>query len=252
MRYYRKFGIEFEFSSDIDELHDIIKIVIPSVYGPDSFKVYRKMKDSHNNRKWHLKQDPSTGCELATPVSTIKDLKKIQSVLTKLSKYDIEITNRDSVHIHICIEDVNPHNMIAAWLQIEPVILHCYPKSRQRNRYYCERLADKKPAYGRIANFFKDAEEIAKDHHASMSLYHYNSRKTVEFRLGEGTIDKSIVENFVKLYMLFCNYASNIDPIEVVCSKDLICESPRDLLYLLKIPYTGLKNFVTERYRQNI
>lgn len=250
MRYFRKFGVEFEFSTPLNEMRNILKYEIPKVYGPNSLIIKKSDLSSINNKQWHLKKDRSTECELTTPISKPSDIPKIKSVLNKISKHDIKITKYDSMHIHIEAEDIPFRNLIAAWLQIEPTIVKCYPKTRQTNKYYCERLANKKPPQGRIANFFEKAEDIALDHSSSMSLFHYSKRKTAEFRLGEGSCDATIMENFVKFYMLFCNYASEIDPIEIVCSKDITCYDIEDIFCVLKIPYMGMKNFFRERYME--
>ena len=70
-------SLTFEFSTNFDEVAEIVKPIIKKIYGKNKIKIKEENYPSNNNYKWHLKTDFSTECELATPVSTIEDLPKI-------------------------------------------------------------------------------------------------------------------------------------------------------------------------------
>ena len=250
--YFRKFGFELEFSSKFEYVKNIVQSIIPKIYGKKSLKIENGtcvLDDNFN--KWEFKFDGSTECELTTPISTIKDFPKIEKVVNELKTKKIDITKKDSVHVHMQANDVHYHNIIAAWIQIEQAIIKCFPKHRRNNETYCHKLIHGKN-YKKISDFFMKAESESSDHHAILSLNYYYDRKTVEFRIMEGNIDINTIKPWVKFCMLFLNYARDIDPVKIICDKQKPKTNIQDIIELLNIADEEVIEFLisrTKKYR---
>ena len=217
LKYGRRFGCEFEFTSEWDHIRPMAIAAIEKFYGDGHLVAKKSWFRSVDNDVWHLKTDASTGCELCTPVSTIKDLSKVCNVVRAIGK-DAVVSKQDSLHVHVGIPDVDPINVVIAWLLIERQIILCFPKHRQSNFDYCPRLLRYKGNKKNIATFYQDAASSASDHHSSMSTFRYGKNKTVEFRMCEGSIDRKTIMSWVKTCMSICEYAKNIDPIDELCA----------------------------------
>jgi hypothetical protein len=245
-KYFRKFGFELEFSTPIKKTKKIIKKIITKTYKRNMLDIEESYgSGAREYKKWELKLDGSTECELTTPISTIHNFKTITKILNELSQNKLEITNRDSVHVHMQANDVPKHNIIAAWILLEKVIMSCFPHHRRDNTY-CQKLINKR--YKKISDFFIDAEQESDDHHAILSLNYYSQRKTVEFRIMEGNLDPNDILPWVKFCMLFLNYAKNIDPIEIICNnKPKI--NINDIIDLLNIRDREVSDFLIRRQK---
>lgn len=243
--YFRKFGIELEFSTPLKEAQKSIKKIISKIYHKNKLIVSDVSSSSSTGyKKWELKFDGSTECELTTPISTPHSFKRITQVIDELSLGNLKLTNNDSVHIHMQADDVPKHNIIAAWILIEKTILKCFPTHRRDNGY-CQKLVAKK--YKKISDFFIDAEIEANAHHAIVSLNYYSQRKTVEFRMMEGNKNSNDILSWIKFCMTFLNYAKTIDPIEIVCDKEKPKLNIEELIQLLSIKDKEVINFLTRR-----
>jgi hypothetical protein len=218
--YFRRFGFELEFSTPFDEVKKIIKPLILRTYGPKMLSIDQLFNDSNNNhfKKWELKYDGSTECEITTPISIIKNFDKIEKVINIIKNKNVKISDKDSVHVHMQANDVPKHNIIAAWIQIEATLLNCFPKHR-RNNTYCEKLIGENEKKHKISDFFINTEEEAFNHHSIASLQYYDERKTVEFRMMEGNLNPNEIKQWVKFCMLFLNYAAKIDPVKIICEE---------------------------------
>jgi len=143
---------------------------------------------------------------------------------------------------------ITEHQLITAWLQIEKIIIKCFPKHR-RNNTYCYRLIHKKK-YRKISDLLIEAEKEAQDHHAIFSLCYYNTRKTVEFRIMEGNINIQDIQPWVKFCMLFLNYAQTIDPIQIICNTKQSIKNLQQLIKLLNIQDNEIIKFLKERKKK--
>lgn len=245
--YFRKFGFELEFSSKFDDVKGKARAIISKIYGKNKFKTEDDAFMAHTSfTKWIFKLDASTGCELTTPISRFNDFKKIEKVLGKLKELRLKITHSDSVHVHMQANDVPKHNIIAAWLQIEKGIMKCFPIHRRNNVTYCHKLIHGKK-YKKIADFFIDAEDESGAHHSILNLYYYDERKTIEFRLMEGNTNINLVRPWVKFCMLFLNYAKNIDPVKIICEKEKLKTTTKDIIELMNIEDSEVIAFLVER-----
>ena len=246
--YFRKFGFELEFSTPIEQTKKIVKKIMAKTYKINMI-LYETFNYSNTNtyKKWELKYDGSTECELTTPISTIHNFKRITKILNELKKNELKVTNKDSVHVHMQANDVPKHNIIAAWILMEKVILKCFPEHRRDNGY-CQKLINKK--YRKISDFFIDAENEANAHHAILSLNYYTQRKTVEFRVMEGNLNANDILPWVKFCMLFLNYAKTIDPVEIICNKNRPILKLKDIIEMLKIKDKQIIDFLIRREKQ--
>jgi len=212
----RKFGCEWEFSSEYDDMLKPVHSVIRSVYGRRYVYSRKDYHDSQKNKWWHLKTDSTTKTELCTPISTFKDMPKIKAVLRGLAKHSPEITDNDSFHVHVQASDVPLDRLLIAWLDIEHVVIKCFPAHR-RNNDYCERLISYDGNVRNIASFLEDARSSADSHHAIFSSAYYDERGTIEFRVGEGNVDWRIARNWILFCLSVIRYAEALDPIDVLC-----------------------------------
>jgi hypothetical protein len=234
--YFRKFGFELEFSTPFDDVAKIVKPLILRIYGPKMLSIDQLFNNSNNNhfKKWELKYDGSTECEITTPISTMKKFDDIEKVVTSIKNKNIQVTHKDSVHVHMQANDAPKHNIIAAWIQIEATLLNCFPKHR-RNNTYCEKLIGEKERKHKISDFFINAEEESFNHHSIVSLQYYDERKTVEFRMMEGNLNANEIKQWVKFCMLFLNYAAKIDPVQIICTEKKGKMKLDDMIELLRI-----------------
>ena len=95
----------------------------------------------------------------------------------------------------------------------------------------------------------KNQKKLSKRHNSDISLENYNYRKTIEFRLSEGTKNPDVVENWLKFYMLFLNYAENINFNKVLengSTKDI--KNIQDVISLLNIKSEKICNFLKKRF----
>lgn len=129
--YYYQFGCEFEFSTLYSEMMSRAK---KSIKQNSTKKLITRRNKHHyyqsnNNKTWHLKTDSSTECEICTPVSKFSNIQEICNVISCLE--DVDITKKDSFHIHCEVGDIPIPNIIVSWITIENIIFNCFPKHRR-------------------------------------------------------------------------------------------------------------------------
>ena len=245
-QYFRRFGFELEFSTQFDDVEAIIKQIIPKIYGKNKLIINSSYEICNEKfKKWELKRDGSTECELTTPISTSKDFTQLKNTLDEIKNKKIKVTRKDSVHVHMQADDVPKHNIIAAWIQIEPIILQFFPKHR-RNNSFCEKII-KNRKYQKISDFFIKAEAKSFNHHSIVSLNYYLQRETVEFRIMEGNTSFEDVKAWIKFLMIFLEYAKNIDPVEIICKKINKKMNIKKMIDLLNINDREVIDFLERR-----
>lgn len=210
----RKFGCEFEFSTELDECRDVFTTTI----GKHDLYFVDQYHSSVNNKKWHLKRDNTTESELATPVSTIGDLTEICGVIRKAAD-KLRVTSHDGFHVHVASGDVDERALVAAWLAMEDEVVSMFPRTRRANencirflarRYGAYNVTDVKlplPRTRTIAEVLEPSMTLARDHHAALSTKRRKSIGTVEFRIAEGTLDHEFVRAWTRFCLLFVEYA---------------------------------------------
>jgi hypothetical protein len=245
----REFGCEIEISTPFEDSKEILKPIIEKEYGERTLQAIQNYYDSTNNyKKWHLKIDTTTEAELCTPISKFNQLKHIKKVVEKARKEGIEITKRDSLHVHVQANDVDPRNVLAAWLLFESTIKDCFPSHRHKNDYSSQLIKCRRKGKN-IANFLMRAIIESEDHHCIISFHHYEDRKTIEFRISEGTLSGDHIRNWVKFCLCFVNAAKKIDPVITIC-KEINSTNIDDLIEWMKIKDKKLQSWLRKRHQE--
>lgn len=221
----RPFGCEFEFSSDFDDVKkELLKII-----GRKNLNAKDDDRDSTDNKKWELKTEGSTQAELATPVSNLRNIKKISRVIYELGRAGIVVSKNDGFHVHVHASDVDKRNLVATWLRMEPTIFKFVPKHRINNRY-CFKL---RPGRKEVHQYYLSAVDNSDDHWAALSFTAMNRIETVEIRIAEGTLDPVFVDAWIRFCVNFVNYSKTVDGYEMILKeKDMTASSLIDKLEL--------------------
>lgn len=177
----------------------------------------RDWEHTQGNDVWVVKPDSSCGLEICTPIMKgCNGIKKVCEVVYALSNDErIKIDNRCSVHVHIEIADFSYQqiaSVIAYWFKCEPIFMDSVPSSRKRNRY-CQFM-------GLMDLVEHDTKINPEDLVATVGSVKYyslntnqfirNNRKTIEFRIAEGSAckDPFFVKNWLRLLIHFVEMAS--------------------------------------------
>jgi len=262
----RNFGCEFEFSTIYHDFLPIVKPIIKEIYGEGCLKYSEKWYESTNNfNQWHLKIDNSTESELCTPVSKLKDIDNITSVLEKTGENkNIKITKNDSFHVHVDVKDIEREAILVLWMRYEKVIFSLFPSHRRNHNRYCEKSIHKEKTNKNISEYLQEAIENTKDHHSAISFYFYkhkeinalsSKRNTVEFRLGEGTTNSVFIKNWVIFLLFFIDSCKNLeikDVVDIMCDKrfDNSDDSFNIMMKEIQIRDKELKKWILSRRKE--
>jgi len=210
LRFRRKFGVELEFtqsSTDRNKLCTAIRSVGEPAY-IDGFV------HNHNNEEWCCKTDSSCGYEAASRVfSTPQELKKAGEAIDAIRTAGAKVNNRCGFHVHIELDDFNESKLgklAAWWVKIEGMIINSVPTARKANNY-CIPLTQ----YFRPDTAYS-AEQVlreARSHgrYMTLNLANWYDRKTIEFRIAEGTDDSATVKNWVRFLLWFIEKTKKLD-----------------------------------------
>jgi len=168
--------------------------------------------------KWHIKEENVHISELTTPVSNLRDIPKICEVIKILDNGKIKPQDDCGMHIHTDIHDIDQYHIMSAWLLCERAIISCFPSSR-RISGFCDKMLDS-PMSSRslVAKLLEDRTESSA-HGDAISLSQYEERKTVEVRLGEGTVDPDWIRTWVTFLMNWFSYFKKRNPSRLACEK---------------------------------
>lgn len=247
-RFNRKFGIELEFGCEWSRLKRVASEIIKKVYGPRKYYAKEESFESDfKTDKWHIKIDFSSISELTTPISTIRDLDKIQQVVSYLRDKSVEPTEDCGFHVHFDISDIDQYHLMAGWMRSERAIFECTPSVRKDN-YHCEKVLESKCMRSYIANFLKTKTDGAGSSSA-ISFEHYEERKTVEIRLGEGTNDPEFVRNWVLFFLHWIDSVKQQNPSLITCDK---CNSLKywELMDEMNITTKWVKEYMDIRHEK--
>lgn len=231
----RCFGVEFEVGAEIGP-HDIAKMLMK--YSDKKVAVTTGWAQSVNNDFWHVKFDSSCGVlkgthgwEVASFKASGRDhLHHIGQMARELQHLGCEINANCGYHIHCEVKDYSPSKMgvlLARWLKIEPFLCKLVPLMRIGN-YYCKLLnTHKKLKSGRRysasalwkslrpTNFSPHENDQKKVTLNTVSFAAVckkefdKDRKTIEFRMPEGTLDYDDVVNWVRFFVNFVESSKN-------------------------------------------
>lgn len=218
-RYSRKFGIEFEFECSWETLSWYATRAINKIYGKKNYysKNERFTSDFKLNQ-WHIKQENTSVAELTTPISSLRDIPKICSVIKLLDNGKIRPQDDCGMHVHIDVHDIDQYHIMSAWLLCERAIISCFPPSRRINGF-CDKILDS-PMSSRslVAKLLEDRTESSA-HADAISLSEYEDRRTVEIRLAEGTLDAEWVRSWITFLMYWFDYFKKRNPSRLACEK---------------------------------
>lgn len=233
----RRFGIELEIGNTIPKTK--IKTAISSV--SDFPVVITKYQPSVNNEFWHVKNDATCGpkgrlgpkgIEVASFIGKgIVDLQHIADVAQALSEVGCKVNDNCGLHIHaeaINLSTRQVGTLLAYWIKIEQCLQFSLPE-RRRNNEYCKLLSSRTqlPKYLPLLtgpeNFyclFSPADlgyYENQDRRVNLNLVNYVracaydtiSRKTIELRWPEGTLDPTDIKCWTRLFLHFIETCKN-------------------------------------------
>ena len=234
---HRRFGVEIEVntSDGIVKRPDAARREIPR--GADnvarivSMATKEKVKiiawdHVHNNDHWIVKPDNSCGIEINSPIlKGWLGLRKLMLVEDALKYNGIKSDNRCSLHVHVNIADLKPHELasvIAHYIKCEHVFFDSVPVSRKNNRY-CQ-LIGMTDLFEH--NFLMDHDDlisrISNTKYFSLNAYHFmrgggfssgnNRKQTLEFRIMEGgaCLDSWSTKNWIRLLLHFVDVTRHL------------------------------------------
>lgn len=255
--YNRKFGVEIELNS-FDrrnfKLNPLRKGESPigSSYIANLITNTLKQRvdinrwgNNHNNSTWIVKPDSSCGIEVCSKVYKgwigLKEICKVVDVFSK--DPNVLIDKRCSLHVHIDVSDcsiLQVATILSYWIKCEHLFMDSVP-SHRKNNSYCQFIGSS-PVFQHGDNL-SARELISKldNKYYSVNAYHYarNSRKTIEFRIGDqfGCRDPIMVKNWVKLLVHFVEITKNLNYPRMNDLNDpwsgLLWLDPKDIFRLL-------------------
>ena len=188
-----------------------------------------------SGRNWSVQRDSSVAgdggesCELVTPILRgTSDILLLQDVVRSIRKKGGRVNKTCGMHVHIGAKDYTPQNLRILsnmWHSRQPILYAgCLVNSENRNVNYCQPLSDDfidrlnkiKPQdwltfwqqwyydYEPRINNFADVNIVSVRHYHdsryhSLNLHSFNMRRTIEFRLFNGTLHAGKVKTAVQL-----------------------------------------------------
>lgn len=171
------------------------------------------------------------GWEIASFIAENEsDLQEIVKVADSMRGGGLKVNERCGLHVHADLEDFSLANvgiLVARWIKIERHMVHLVPKHRVNNKH-CRLLhRARKSIVNLIKSYSPDMtgldfwmktrptnlnihDNLQKKVSLNLvnfarSLKSYNTKKTVELRLPEGTLSGEDVKNWVRLFLSFVN-----------------------------------------------
>ncbi len=203
----RTFGVELEFTDG--KTREFLRDCIMGVGEKAQVSGYQH---DTGKEKWTCKTDSSCGYEIASRVlgstrsvlQTLTDLNILEKVATELERKKAPVSTRCGFHVHVWVGDLEEehlHRLLSYWVRLEKTVMDMMPE-RRRNNSYC-------PCH---STFFAPNQKVAlRDminrgfkQRGSLNWAWYGQRKTVEFRVAEGTTDPDTIKNWVRFLLHFC------------------------------------------------
>jgi hypothetical protein len=267
----RKFGVELEMGNEVSQSHiaDIIKanslkeVRIQSGWGQTNNNHFWHVK--YDGSCGAVGKPVDSGWEVASFVASgATDLNCIADMATKLHQGNCLVNKNCGLHIHCDVSDFTVNEMgvlLARWMKIEPMLCNLMPSYRVDN-YYCRLISKsrkiakskkhtaetvwlklKPTKYGPHDNRQKKvtlntvgyAQALACEasYYPQTPPSYLHLRKTVEFRMPEGTLRREAIVAWVTFLIRFIDSAKT-------------SRMPIDLKPLAKIKdffkYCGLTN----------
>ena len=213
----RNFGVEIEFSNEFKDVLDIVRKIIPS-----NKLLYKKEKFPSEGKTWDIKIESLDQTEIATPI--LKRNARGYGLFIKVIEAlrDMRCTKREGLHVHVDCGGISQYQVLLAWLSIEETVKQMFPKHRRNISPRCtdpcgKYICNKKPKH--LADIFKQSFDICDNYDKTLSFKHFDSRKTVEFRLMEANVSWYDISNWIAFCLHFMDYAETINPFMALCDE---------------------------------
>ena len=259
----RTYGIELEFGQGSDR--NFLKRCIQEAGEPS---VTAEWRHDNNNQEWICKTDSSCGFEAASRVfgstrsirKTLDDIGAMTKVVEVLQAKNAEVTDRCGFHVHIWVGDMDEAQLtrlLSYWVKFEYFIVNTLPARRKRNTYCPFHSSYLKPNQ----KFeFRDLLRRGFHQRGSLNWGWFDQRKTVEFRVAEGTSDPEVVKNWVRFLLYFVERAKswpepeNVNWLTLMDALKLLdfYNDPADGTFRILSPaLTETKKWTLERIKKN-
>ena len=181
-----------------------------------------KESNNRNAREWKVVRDSSIiteggdQCELVTPILNYDDIETLQEIVRKLRKAGAKVNDSCGLHVHIGAAGMTAQairNLVNTVASREELFFKALDVDEARKRRYCKpvderflkELNAKKPAtldeLKKI--WYGDGNDHDFHYHESryhaLNLHSFFCRKTIEFRLFNGTLHAGEVKSYVQL-----------------------------------------------------
>lgn len=172
-------------------------------------------KYNHDPSCWCCKPDRSCGIELCSPVLDGESKHQLLAVMDAISEDPAILADeRCSFHVHVELKSMDfsesAASILAWWIKCEHVFFD-FASPARKNNFYCRPIG--------VTDLFLADEAVRPDimfsklsqKHYSVNSFHYfnKRRRTLEFRLGEGTKDSFFADMWTKTILNFAKVAES-------------------------------------------
>ncbi len=262
-----RFGIEIEVCeiSRVRAAYSVGSVLNLPVYDRYGNPIER---DGHVQRRsctvgdWRIIRDASVdsfrSAEVISPPLTFAYIPVVQSICRQLRRDGARTNQTCGIHVHVdgsTIDEACMRSIINLWVSYQDHIFESLQVSENRKRQFCRpirrtlamkmngELQLEKPQnmvemnvvwYGRYRRN-PDRYDASKYHAVNLNSYWFNNRKTIEFRLFNGTLHAGVVKSYIHLALgIMARCASRNIPLETLpMETDTIWETMREFLFLV-------------------
>jgi hypothetical protein len=232
----RKFGIELEFlNTDPHRAREWFKEKIAEVLLDEGVSYQkaqvRDWEHTHDNEGiWVCKTDSSCGYEVCTPpLKGPQELRLFGKVIDKFKTSGAKFNDSCGLHVHVSLKDFTDeqmYNVLMYWIKIEHNIANAHPEHRRKNVRYCE-LALNKVKNFKVNSSYSGHEvyDILRRGRGAINPAYWENRRTLEFRIGEMTLDSESIKNRVRFLITFidtCKYLPTPDNLNLLSPKGML------------------------------
>ncbi len=208
----RRFGIELEFlESNLDRniLADIVKQALQREHSDHRVEVRGWEHTRNNDKIWVMKTDSTCGYEVCTPpLRGPNELKLFGKIVEALNNDDrSQFNERCGFHIHVDISDFSQpqfYTLLKYWIRIETAVMNSHPGHRRANDSHCISV-------NKLIHEFQAGQTYTGDQlfralrtqRAALNVQSYERHKTIEWRMGDMTLDSEDAKNRIRFFVWF-------------------------------------------------
>ena len=198
----------------------------------DSYWIVDKL-----GRRWRVMSDGSLsdgnkGCELVTPILTYSyDYKDLLDLIDFIKNNSLAITDSEcGIHIHIGAEEFTTKQIVniqKLWYCYEDLIFKALKVEESRYKYckksdelFIQKLKDIKDTWSLSREKLKDLwyEDCSdspdykynQTRYQSLNLHSLFTKRTIEFRLFNGTLERDLIHSYLQFILAFVRYAISL------------------------------------------